>query len=673
MGQTRKWDNKDIILLFLFVAAILFISLATVMIYYGFPSTSQNNKPIANDDVFIFLSSNDSQILDPLSNDIDLDNDTLSIDSISAQKDSATINQSDYTIIYRPVSSGVFAIDRFNYTILDSKNNSDTGTVTVIIQPGNSPPIANAGENQTVNPGEIVLLNGTDSKDPDPDDNITQYLWQELGGNVTFPLDNANTSMPSFVAPNVTSDIILNFSLIVTDNRKATSTPDTASVIVKGLNRSPIANAGPDLQVEAEQSVILNGSKSKDEDGDYLTYTWTQKPGDENVILKNANTSQPLFMAPVVPNKTSLEFILTVSDEGGKSNTDNVSVNVSSPNENRTKLIITKKIDPFTINLIGSERDPEKASVELKVKGFGQSVVKQVLVPKDIVFAVDSSTSMEEKDPDDSRLNLTNQFIEKLDSSRDQAGLVSWDISNDSSIGLNSEFEALRAEVDNIDSSGPTSITSGLQYAMDILDANKRNESSTKAIIFMTDGKGEFANSNFNKNSIIGIAKSKGYKIFTVGLNPDRIGSTVLDKIAKNTGGGYFSSLTTDNISRIFDNLSQFHTIVESRTEPKNIDVIEVTQKYIENETNFSILPSNVNETNGNTVMIWENVSQYVGDYDSYLDANEIFAVSFEVQSSKADDIVPVQSRERSSVRYLNTEGEEEAIHIPPVYVNVKP
>jgi von Willebrand factor type A domain/Bacterial Ig domain/PKD domain len=636
-------------------------------------STSQNNKPIATDDVFIFASSNDSQILDPLSNDIDIDNDKLSIDSISAQKDSATINQSDYTIIYRPANSSVFAIDRFNYTILDSENNSDTGTVTVIIQPRNKPPIADAGENQTVNPSEIVLLNGTDSQDPDLDGNITQYLWQELGGNVTFSLDNINTSMASFVAPNVSSDIILNFSLKVTDNREATSTPDIASVIVKGFNHSPIANAGPDLQVEAEQSVILNGNRSKDADGDYLTYTWTQIPGDANIVLKNANTSQPLFTAPVVPNKTSLEFILTVSDEGGKSNTDNVYVNVSSPNENRNKLIITKKIDPFTINLIGSERDPEKANIELKVKGFGQRVMKQVLVPKDMVFAIDSSSSMEQKDPDDSRLNLTNQLIEKLDSSRDQAGLVSWDVNNDSSISLNSEFEALRAEVDNIDSAGPTNIATGLQYAMDILDANKRNESSTKAIIFMSDGKGEFANSNFNKNSIIGIAKSKGYKIFTVGLNPDRIGSTMLYKIAKNTGGEYLPSLPTENINRLFDNLSQFQTIVESRTEPKNIDVIEATQKYIENESNFSIPPSKVNEKNGHTVMIWENVSQHVGNRDSHLGANETFAVSFEAQSSKAEDIVPVQDRERSLVRYLNAEGEEGAIHIPPVYVNVKP
>ena len=93
----------------------------------------------------------------------------------------------------------------------------------------NTPPVANAGTNQTVAAGVVVTLNGTASSDPDG--TIASYAWtQTVGTAVT--LTGGTTSQPTFTAPLVVAATTLTFSLIVTDNRGTTSPAATVSVTV---------------------------------------------------------------------------------------------------------------------------------------------------------------------------------------------------------------------------------------------------------------------------------------------------------------------------------------------------------------------------------------------------------------------------------------------------------
>ncbi len=92
------------------------------------------------------------------------------------------------------------------------------------------------------------------------------------------------------------------------------------------VNRTPVANAGPDRSVSAGASVTLNGSGSTDPDSDPLTYSWRQLSGPV-VTLQNSNTVTPRFTAPSRNSSSRLEFELTVSD-GSQSSTDSVMINV---------------------------------------------------------------------------------------------------------------------------------------------------------------------------------------------------------------------------------------------------------------------------------------------------------------------------------------------------------
>jgi hypothetical protein len=221
----------------------------------------------------------------------------------------------------------------FQLTVSNSSGKSDTDATTVTIRFVNDPPIANAGNDQTVDEETIVTLDGSSSYDPDIGDSIT-YKWEQTGGSPNVQITDANKVQASFDAPNILSDTILTFKLTVTDSSGSSDT-DTTVVNVQGDNDSPIAEAGPNQNVNEGSLVILNGSNSYDPDlGDSITYKWEQSGGSPTVTLTGANTAQASFTAPNVGSGgASLTFKLTVSDSGGLKDTDNGIVNVAGKNE----------------------------------------------------------------------------------------------------------------------------------------------------------------------------------------------------------------------------------------------------------------------------------------------------------------------------------------------------
>ena len=93
----------------------------------------------------------------------------------------------------------------------------------------NNPPIAFAGNDKTVTQGNVVLLNGTGSYDPDGDS--LSYFWNNTSG-FAIPLnDTATISEKQFVAPDVTQPIQLIFELIVNDGTNS-SAPDSITITV---------------------------------------------------------------------------------------------------------------------------------------------------------------------------------------------------------------------------------------------------------------------------------------------------------------------------------------------------------------------------------------------------------------------------------------------------------
>ena len=195
----------------------------------------------------------------------------------------------------------------------------------VIGPPGNSPPVADAGPDQSAEAGQPVSLDGRASTDPDGDP-IT-YSWS-LGRPVGSQagLTGAATSTPQF-----TPDIAGTYAatLVVSDGN-ATSVADTSLVTVSPANRPPVANAGPDQNGQVGASVSLDGTGSRDDDGDPLTYAWTlARPPGSAAALSNPGAVAPSFTADVAGTYTAT---LVVNDATETSAPDTAVVVISAVN-----------------------------------------------------------------------------------------------------------------------------------------------------------------------------------------------------------------------------------------------------------------------------------------------------------------------------------------------------
>lgn len=92
-------------------------------------------------------------------------------------------------------------------------------------------------------------------------------------------------------------------------------------------NLSPFANAGVDRIISQPQdSVHLDGSASADADGTIATFRWQEVAGPQQSVIVNANSSKTAVTGLV---EGVYEFLLTVTDNLGKSARDIVQVTVN--------------------------------------------------------------------------------------------------------------------------------------------------------------------------------------------------------------------------------------------------------------------------------------------------------------------------------------------------------
>jgi hypothetical protein len=214
---------------------------------------------------------------------------------------------------------------RFELIVVDDalgRSAPSAVTVTVRDTGGNKAPVADAGEDQSVEGGAAVTLSG---KGSDVDGTVVAYRWTQIDGPAVT-LADADQPTARFTAPVVNVDSPLGFRLTVTDNRGASGV-DFTSVTVRATtpaNQPPQAFAGLDQTVNEGAAVTLAGTGS-DEDGDVVAFAWTQIAGPA-VELSGANTATAGFTAPPVEINTTLTFRLTVTDDDSATGTDEVDV-----------------------------------------------------------------------------------------------------------------------------------------------------------------------------------------------------------------------------------------------------------------------------------------------------------------------------------------------------------
>jgi len=224
------------------------------------------------------------------------------------------------------VSGLIQGVYVFRLTVTDNNGATATDDVTVTVNASvstNQPPVANAGNNVTLNmPANSATLNGTASFDPDG--TIASYQWTLVSGPGNPSVGTANGSTTTVTGLSAAGTYV--FQLRVTDNDGATDDDNVTIVVSAIANTPPMANAGNNITITLPlNSTNLNGEGSNDPDGLIVTYAWTKISGGPCTI---ANASAAATGVSGLAAGTYV-FRLTVTDNDGSSSTDDVTVTIN--------------------------------------------------------------------------------------------------------------------------------------------------------------------------------------------------------------------------------------------------------------------------------------------------------------------------------------------------------
>ena len=253
---------------------------------------SVNDAPVADDETASTNEDTPLSTIDVLTGDTDVDGDILTVTAASAGNGTVSIN-TDGTLNYSP-NANFNGSDTISYTVSDGNGGTDTGIVTVTINPVNDPPVA---DDETASTNEDTPLSIIDVLTGDTDvdgDTLTVTLASASNGTVSINTDNTLN-----YTPNANFNGVDTISYTVSDGNGGTDT-GTVTVTVNPVNDAPVADdevnftpQGTPLVVVGAPNVDPNNllTGDIDPDGDNLLITTFQIAGISTVFAAGAGAS----------------------------------------------------------------------------------------------------------------------------------------------------------------------------------------------------------------------------------------------------------------------------------------------------------------------------------------------------------------------------------------------
>jgi len=213
---------------------------------------------------------------------------------------------------------------RFELVAVANGVTSAADVAVVRVHPVNRRPVA-SGPNE-IEEDERTLLT-LEAEGFDADGDALTFAWVQTGGPAV-ELQGADTAAVSFVTPEVVEDARLSFRLVVRDAAGEASEPVVVTVLVRNVNRAPVASAVVVAGGAPGSTVVFDASGSSDEDGGALAFAWRQVEGTA-VALEGADGPVARFVAPdAVAEAQVLVFEVEVRDADGATAVAQVSVEI---------------------------------------------------------------------------------------------------------------------------------------------------------------------------------------------------------------------------------------------------------------------------------------------------------------------------------------------------------
>lgn len=318
-------------------------------------SRVSNNPPSADagDDRLITLPSSSVSITGAAA---DTDGTITAYSWTKVSGGSATLSGTNTpTLTVASLSAGTYV---FRLTATDNGGSSDSDEVTVIV---NSPPSVFAGADFNITlPANSVSIQGSAT---DADGSIVSYSWKMTTGTVATL---SGTSTSKLTATGLVEGPYV-FRLFATDNRGATKFDDIKIVVVAdpSPNAAPQAEAGEDQLITLPSNSVEIAGNGTDADGTITSYRWSKVSGPSASL--SGTTSSTLVANFLVAG--TYVFRLSVTDNGGSTSTDDVSVTVNTPPTVSVgaDYTLTLPVNSTAIQGIASDSDGSIASYSWKM------------------------------------------------------------------------------------------------------------------------------------------------------------------------------------------------------------------------------------------------------------------------------------------------------------------
>jgi hypothetical protein len=293
-----------------------------------------------------------------LANDSDPQDDELSallVDNVS--HGTLTLN-GDGSFTYVP--EGDFSgEDSFTYLATDDVQDSQTVTVTLVVEPGPDPPLA-ADDSATTDEDTLTVINLI-VNDNDPDgalvNSSVKIVGQPSSGTVTVD-ENGSASY----TPNENFFGTDTFTYTVDDAEGATSNEATVTITVTDINDAP-QTVNDQLSTRRNTPATIDVlNNDLDVDGELVRTSLiiTLSPKSGRVVINGDGT---VTFTPLTGFEGTDTFRYTVrDDDGATSNVGSVTVNVTSDNEPPVAEDDSAQTDvesAVTINVLENDSDPD--------------------------------------------------------------------------------------------------------------------------------------------------------------------------------------------------------------------------------------------------------------------------------------------------------------------------
>jgi len=297
-----------------------------------------------------------------LSNDADLDGDTVSIasaDATTANGYAVAFDGATYTVSYGSdylgLGAGETATDSFTYTVIDAQGETDTATVNITINGLNQPVVALDDTAATQGSTPVVLTVAdllANDADPDETDVLSvASVDPTSGAGATVSFDGGDVTYDpgtlfDGLCEGETATDTFTYTALSTDG---TSDTATVTVTITGTNAAPTITAVRTvLATENDTTVAADVLATDPNIGDVLTYTLSGTDADDFTIDGTTGeitfASAPDYEAPTDSDgDNSYDISVTATDQCGASDTAEITVNVADTVETPpTDVVITE-------------------------------------------------------------------------------------------------------------------------------------------------------------------------------------------------------------------------------------------------------------------------------------------------------------------------------------------